>query len=664
MKKFILILGISLTLALSISAQTQTGFVKTRGRLGSNGKLISGNRIEGATIQVKGRSAVKSDKNGNFSFPIPANKFFIQSVKKQGYILVDPEATTRQYTYSSNPLILVLETPSQQTEEKLANERKIRRTLQRQLQAREDEIEALKEQNKITQDEYQKKLQQLYAEQENNEKLISDMAERYAQLDFDQMDEFNRQISDCILNGRLTEADSLLRTKGDINTRIARLNQHHEANKHERDKLEKSEAMEQTDREDIAQDCYRRFEIFLMNHQNDSAAYYLELRANLDTTNLDWQLQTGQFFNSFLANYQLARHYFNIGLHQAQKEYGEESEYTALFYNHIGLIYHNSVDYEKALEFHLKALNINEHVLGKEHRSTAMTYNFIGLVYMGKGYYDKALNYCLIAKDIREKLFGDMHLDIANSYNCLGSIYSLLMNYSIALEYYSKAIDIYQHILGDDNTESAPFYNNIGWIYDRIGNYPLALDYYFKALKLNEEIYGKENTNLAISYYNIGTAYSNQGDYPMALEYIQKFIDIKKRTPNYNQADLINTEKLALNLMYLSSLSTNQINDFLTNHCFVLSVVNAYTPASSQGMKGDYTLLEFADWREDSTIPLFEKNTNLQGMPKDIVVLKDGIISKHHFDNAIGAQLSVKEISTEERDQINQLYNKWKNGNK
>ena len=55
MRKLILFLGISLTLALSISAQTQTGFVKTRGRLGSNGKLISGNRIEGATIQVKGR---------------------------------------------------------------------------------------------------------------------------------------------------------------------------------------------------------------------------------------------------------------------------------------------------------------------------------------------------------------------------------------------------------------------------------------------------------------------------------------------------------------------------------------------------------------------------------------------------------------------------------
>ena len=44
-----------------------------------------------------------SQANGTFSFPIPANKFLILSVKKQGYVLADPETTTRQYSYSFNP---------------------------------------------------------------------------------------------------------------------------------------------------------------------------------------------------------------------------------------------------------------------------------------------------------------------------------------------------------------------------------------------------------------------------------------------------------------------------------------------------------------------------------------------------------------------------------
>ena len=114
--KRILWLSISLLLALGAAAQTQQGYVKTKGRRGSDGAVVPGQRISGATVQVKGRSAMVTQANGVFSFPIPANKFYIQSVKKQGYVITDPELLTRQYVYSTNPLILVLETPEQKTD--------------------------------------------------------------------------------------------------------------------------------------------------------------------------------------------------------------------------------------------------------------------------------------------------------------------------------------------------------------------------------------------------------------------------------------------------------------------------------------------------------------------------------------------------------------------
>ena len=318
-----------------VEGQTQHGYVKTKGRLDSNGKIIAGQRLSGVTVQVKGHNALVSGSNGTFSFPIPEKKFFIHSVKKRGYALVDPEATAKQYSYTSTPLVLVMETPSQQMEDKLANERKIRRTLQRQLVAKEDEIEALKEQNKITQEEYQNTLQKLYSEQKSNEKLIAEMAERYSQLDYDQLDEFNKRISECILNGRLTEADSLLRSKGDINTRIAHLNKHHVANEQSQATLDKSKAMEQKDREDIAQDCYTQYELFKMQHQNDSAAHYLKLRASLDTANYQWLYEAGDFIENYIADYTLAMSYYQMGLHQVIDKYGEQNEWTANFYNRI-----------------------------------------------------------------------------------------------------------------------------------------------------------------------------------------------------------------------------------------------------------------------------------------------------------------------------------------
>ena len=317
MKKLILLI-IGLCAMTATLAQTQAGYVKTRGRMSGNGQVIPGSRLAGATIRIKGRNAVVSQANGAFSFPTPGNKYYVQGVMKQGYVLIDPESTIRQYDYSSVPLILVMETPERKTADKLENERKIRRTLQRQLQNREDEIEALKEENRITIAQYQETLRQLYDEQQSNERLISDMAERYSLIDFDQEDEFNLRISDCILNGRLTEADSLLRSKGDIKTRIDELNQHHEANAQMRSNLEKSEAVEHKNRQEIAQDCYHFFEKFFMEHQNDSAARYIELRARLDENNPQWQFDAGCFFQK--RGQQRADQYYQLALKAAREQ--------------------------------------------------------------------------------------------------------------------------------------------------------------------------------------------------------------------------------------------------------------------------------------------------------------------------------------------------------
>lgn len=125
MKQLLLLLLVLITI--SLNAQTQQGYVKTKGRLASNGTVISGTRIPGATIQVKGRTDVLSQSNGTFSFPIPSQNFYLQSVQKQGYVLTDPDMLSKQYTYSNNPLVLVLETPSQQADDKLAAEKNTRR---------------------------------------------------------------------------------------------------------------------------------------------------------------------------------------------------------------------------------------------------------------------------------------------------------------------------------------------------------------------------------------------------------------------------------------------------------------------------------------------------------------------------------------------------------
>ena len=300
MKKLIL-LSISMLIATMIFAQTQQGFVKTKGRLDANGNLIQGHGLKGATVSVKGRTTILvNTDDGAFSFPVRETQFRLDSGKKKGYQLVDMDACPRTYEQSSNPIYLVMETPKQQWQDQLDAERKIRHNLQKQLLDKEAEIEDLKAQQKISDEEYRTALQKLFQDQESNEQLIKDMAKRYSKLDYDQLDEFYRLVSYYIENGELVKADSLLNTKGDVTQQVKKQLQKGQAIKEQEEQLSQAKTVHATDQEELARRCYSYFETFVTQHMNDTAAYYLELRTSLDTTNVEWLLETGDFLSNDL----------------------------------------------------------------------------------------------------------------------------------------------------------------------------------------------------------------------------------------------------------------------------------------------------------------------------------------------------------------------------
>ena len=84
------------------------------------------------------------------------------------------------------------------------------------------------------------------------------------------------------------------------------------------------------------------------------------------------------------------------------------------------------------------------------------------------------------------------------------------------------------------------------------------------------------------------------------------------------------------------------------------------TPTFLQDMSGEYYLLEYSNWNFENTTDLFYKNNELKDKPKDIVVMKDGVITKHHLEDTIGIQLGIKFVSKEEKQRITEAYHKWK----
>ncbi|MBO6025985.1 MAG: tetratricopeptide repeat protein [Bacteroidales bacterium] len=525
MKRYFIIIALSL-LTVFASAQPQQGYVKTKGRM-VNGQLEPGQGLKGAVVSLHEYNAVLvNSDDGEFSFQVTTPQFRLDSVKKKGYQLVDMDVCPRNYSYSGNPLYIVMETPDQQLQDKLSAERKIRRNLQKQLQEKEDEIEELKASQKISDDEYRQALQKLYADQESNEQLISDMAKRYSELDYDQLDEFYRQVSFFIENGELVKADSLLNTRGDLNQQVEEQLLRGQAIQAKEQQIEQAKSVHAADNEELAKRCYSYFETFAAQHLNDTAAYYLELRARLDTTNVDWLYDAGLFLESYVGDYDKTFQYYRMGLRQSIQQFGENNAKTALFYAAIGVVSFYISDLQTAMEYFEKSLEIRQSLYGENHPDVAESYANIGAIYSITRQFDKALECHRKSLSINLACHGENHEDVAFSYHNIGFAYARSGDNEKAIEYYLKALEIAVSTLGDNHPTVAGFCQNIGLVYAYLKDYDKALQYMDQASSILISTVGEKHPNLVYVYQNIGYVYLNKGDYDKAREYFDKELEI------------------------------------------------------------------------------------------------------------------------------------------
>lgn len=806
-----------------LMSQTQRGIVRTA--LRPNKKIVY---LPGVTIRQRGsHTAVLSGAGGKFEMTMSKAKagdaFYLSSVRKSGYELADNRTIGRAFTYSSKvPIeIVMINTREKEEDIRRISDNSYRRA-EKTYKQRISQLEKQLQEKTISEASYREQLQKIQTSFEKNESLINSMAERYASTDYATIDSLNAVVNIAIENGDLERADSLISTVGSLEERTMQLN------------VAEGNAIANLAKIKEAKNrhadlLYSKYSICLIRAENDSAAYYIQMRAELDTTNVEWQLEAGLFIADYLADYEEAMALYKRALHSAIEQFGDSHPYLATCYNNIGgvydsqgnyyqaleyfnkaleillsvfgdrhpyvatsynnigavyssqgnydqaLEYHNKAleiylsvygdghpnvagsynnigsvydsqgNYSKALEYYNKALKIRLLVFGERHPYVATSYNNIGVVYYKQGNYVQALEYYNKALEIRLSVFGEIHPDMATSYNNIGVVYCIQRNYARALEYYNKALKIFISVFGERHTkvatnyynigavyysqenytqaleyenkalkiflsvfgekhsEIATCYNNIGAVYCSQENYTQALRYYNKALEIYLLIFGDKHPDVATSYNNIGSVYSRQGNYDLALEYYNKALKILlsifgERHPKvftcycnigityymqglYSKAKtnllkafkirktLLNTDDVnmqtLLSMLYHSliktlSSDTDEYLSFISDKIFIATVVPYDFTASQQSMSGEYYLLEYSDWNFENTTDLFDKNDELKDKPKDIVVMKDGVITKHHLEDTIGIQLGLKFVSKEEKQRITEAYHKWK----
>jgi len=216
----------------------------------------------------------------------------------------------------------------------------------------------------------------------------------------------------------------------------------------------------------------------------------------------------------------------------------EYNKKKAILYNNRSLMYQDLGFYKKALEFSLKAIEINEKTLPKDHPDLATSYNNISGIYKKLGKFDRALDLSLKDIEIKEKVLNENHPDLAISYNNLSGIYRKLGNLDNALNLQLKAIEINKKVLGENHPDLAISYNNLSLIYKDLKDFTKALEFSIKAIEINEKTLPQDHPDLATSYNNISLIYKDLKDFTKALEFSIKAIEINEKTLPKEHPDL------------------------------------------------------------------------------------------------------------------------------
>lgn len=565
------LIAVAIMLGMSLTAlgQTQKGYVKTLGRPNQKGMALSG-----VTIRVSGvHNAVLSGNDGTFSMSMTGKKngepYALQQVQKSGYELNDNTTIGRQYAFSIKvPLTIVMVSKQQLQDDKLRIENTAYKKAEKKYRQMSALLEKQKEQNEITEENYREQLRALQNSFSKYQSLIDDLAEHYAHTDYDELDAKEYEINQCIENGELERADSILQQMG-IYQRINYITKRLESGTSLRETAQKEMAAVLKQQEKDAEYLYQLYTISLGRFDNDKAKFYIETRAELDSTNVEWQLDAGQFNSEFLANYDAAQEYFARGLRNTLSQFGEQSELSAKTYCYIGnFIYFEKKEIQSALDYIQKAFEIRKALYDETHPLVAMSYGGMGSVLSVKGDFPKAMEYQEKALEIRKQVLPYMHNDMAMSYYNIGYIEACTGKFKEGLEDMQKALDILKGLYGEQSIHVADSYHNIGYIYYMIGdygkgeeylnkgyairknlfgenhpdvaeslnglgninltkgNYEKAADYFLLALTIRMNIFGEKNSMVATSYNNIATTFSSMGNLEKALEYYNESLAI------------------------------------------------------------------------------------------------------------------------------------------
>ncbi len=567
MKKIVFTLIILATALTTMAQATQPCIVKQY-----NGKLQKP-PLAGVQVTVSNAGSTTSGNDGRFILTFrtlkPGDHVSLISAKKTGYEIFNM-AAVEQWNISRNntPFSLVLV----KSDEFAQLKGKLTQTTTDSYRAKYEkavsELEALKKNAKIKEDEYNQKLDELeqqYMESLNN---IDTYIDQFARIDLSEVSAEEQRILDMVQNGQIDEAvkawaeldalGKLLQEKRDYK----QLSEDEQRIKEKKDeKQDNISRLTSTVRNQVA-----TLKLAGGKENYEEITRILKQIALSDTTDLEAVKEYAKFAYS-QGDFKEAERFYKICINIC----GGEELKRATFMGNLGLTYSVQNNFDQALQCYHEAIGICQSLLSNNNdearRQLAITQINLGNLYKTMNEFTKSEECYLAALGILTELSGRVsdlyHRDLASCQNDLGVLYEKIGAFDKAEKQFLDALAIRMALFESDSItyreELETTQLNLGLVYGDLNNYDKAETYYLAALqnvtylmKHNPDAYhedmAKIKNNLGVMYYRKGNKEESLRCYLDAYQERQLLFE---RNPEAYRAKLA-TSQSNLGVVYTS----------------------------------------------------------------------------------------------------------------
>jgi tetratricopeptide (TPR) repeat protein len=228
-------------------------------------------------------------------------------------------------------------------------------------------------------------------------------------------------------------------------------------------------------------------------------------------------------------NYPAALNYFLQGLHVADSV--KDKEYEPVILSNIGNLYYFEKDYEKALQYQLKAKKMRLELLKRKRneitiRNLANVIANIGIIYYVTGRPDSSIAGWQQALQLYREC-GEIGGE-TNTLNNIATYYMDKGEHEKALSTFLQTIDKYRQL--EDPSGESTSWTNIAELYKRLRKYPESESAAKKSVQLSRGI--GELGALSESLLMLSTVYEAMGSYEASLRYYKEHIRMRDSLNN------------------------------------------------------------------------------------------------------------------------------------